>query len=105
MMPIDISPSDLAIVTEILRRHVPELEVRVFGSRVSGKARKTSDLDLVLMTKKPLGLMRTAELREAFSDSDLSFRVDLVDWAATRDSFRRTIEMSYAVVQEPSLTR
>ncbi|MGH7075645.1 MAG: nucleotidyltransferase family protein [Stellaceae bacterium] len=89
----------MAIVTGILRRFVPELEVRAFGSRVSGKARKTSDLDLVLMTAKPLGMMRTADLRDALSDSDLSFKVDVVDWAATSDSFRRIIEKCFVVMQ------
>jgi uncharacterized protein len=98
-MTIDVSPFELAKVTGILRRHVPELEVRAFGSRVSGKARETSDFDLVLMTRKPLDLMRAAELRDAFSESDLSFKVDLVDWATTSESFRRIIEGCYAVIQ------
>jgi predicted nucleotidyltransferase len=96
---IDLSPTELAQITTILRRHVPELEVRAFGSRVCGKARKTSDLDLALMTDRPLELLRLADLREAFTESDLPFKVDLVDWATASDSFRRIIERGYVVIQ------
>jgi predicted nucleotidyltransferase len=96
---IDLSHEDLATVTSILRRHIPELEVRAFGSRVFGKARKTSDLDLALMTDRPLELARMADLREAFTESDLPFKVDLVDWAAASDSFRRIIEKNFVVIR------
>jgi len=96
-----VKPGDLATVAAILRTSIPEYEVRVFGSRIGGKARKFSDLDLVIMTDKPLNISRMAALCDAFSDSDLPFKVDLVDWASTRDSFRRIIENSYAVIQRP----
>jgi predicted nucleotidyltransferase len=96
---IEISPPDLAQVTEILRRHVPELEVRAFGSRVHGKPRPTSDLDLALMTDKPLDSLRLADLRDAFTDSDLPFKVDLLDWSTASAVFRGIVERCCAIVQ------
>lgn len=89
---IDISPKDLETVKNILKKHVPEYEVRAFGSRVKWTAGKSSDLDLVLMTDKPLPTLRMADLKEEFSESDLPFKVDVVDWAATKDNFRKIIE-------------
>ena len=91
MNPIDIRPADLATVRRILREHVPALEVRAFGSRVAWNARETSDLDLALMTDEPLSVDRTARLRAAFTDSDLPFRVDIVDWATASESFQHRI--------------
>ena len=91
MTPIDVRPADLDTVRRILREHVPNLEVHAFGSRVAWNARETSDLDLALMTAKPLGIDRTAQLRAAFTDSDLPFRVDIVDWATASESFRQRI--------------
>lgn len=44
---IDVSPDHLAEVQAILREHVPECEVRAFGSRVQETAKPYSDLDLV----------------------------------------------------------
>ena len=100
MQPIDVSPGDLETVQRILQEHVPELEVRAFGSRVSWTARETSDLDLALMTTQPLDLLRVAKMREAFDESDLPFRVDLVDWASTSKNFRKVIEREYVTIAE-----
>lgn len=99
MKPIDIRPDDLEIVREILARYVPDREVRAFGSRVSQTARKYSDLDLTVMGEEPLSLSQLADLYDAFSESSLPFKVDVVDWATTRDSFRRIIESDFVVVQ------
>ena len=103
MNPIDIRPADLATVRRILREHVPALEVRVFGSRVAWNARETSDLDLALMTDEPLSLDRTARLRAALTNSDLPFRVDIVDWAAASERFRQRILADHVVLQAPAV--
>ena len=92
MAPIDITPADLETVRQILRKEVPDLEVRVFGSRVSWTARETSDLDLVLMTEEPLDISHMTRLKESFSESNLPFRVDIADWADTSENFRGIIE-------------
>ena len=99
MTPIDVRPADLDTVRRILREHVPALEVHAFGSRVAWNARETSDLDLALMTAKPLSIDRTARLRAAFTDSDLPFRVDFVDWATASESFRQRILANHVVLR------
>ena len=98
MTSIDIHPADLDTVRRILREHVPALDVRAFGSRVAWQARETSDLDLALMTDRPLTVARMADLRAAFTNADLPFRVDIVDWANTSESFRRIVETEYVAL-------
>ncbi len=98
-MTIDIEPRDLATVHALLRRHVPEHEVRAFGSRVRGTSRRNSDLDLAIMTDTPLDAVCLGELRDALSESDLPFQVDLLDWATVNGNFRRLIEERYEVLQ------
>lgn len=98
--PIDISPADLKTVQQILADHVPELEVWAFGSRVSWHARATSDLDLALLTVESLDTIKLALLIEAFSNSDLPFSIDIVDWAETSEEFRDLIQRDYVVIQE-----
>ena len=78
---IDVSPDQLRLVRSILSVHVAGIEVRAFRSRVDGSAKPHSDLDLAVMTEKPLSPRIAALLREAFSESDLPFRVDIIDWA------------------------
>jgi type I restriction enzyme S subunit len=80
------------LVLTILRAHLPDgAEAWVFGSRATGRARQYSDLDLAIDAGRPLTLDELARLSEAFRDSDLPYRVDLVDWQSVDDDFRRLI--------------
>jgi type I restriction enzyme S subunit len=90
--PIDIRPEHWTMVRDILRQHVPEYAVWAFGSRARGSARRYSDLDLAVITDAPMPIPRMAALKAAFSESDLPWRVDIVDWSVTSDRFRRIIE-------------
>jgi predicted nucleotidyltransferase len=96
---LDIKPSDLKTVQAILRRHIPDREVWAFGSRVTGKVKPFSDLDLAVIGSEPIPALVLADLKDAFSESDLPFKVDLVDWAETKENFRKIIETAYVVVQ------
>ena len=96
---IDLSPGDHAIVRDILTRHAPAgTRTWAFGSRVTGRARRFSDLDLALDAGRPLTLDELAELREAFTESDLPMLVDLVDWTTLDPAFRARIEAHRAVL-------
>lgn len=88
---LDLSPEQLRLTREILRSSVPGLPVWAFGSRVTGNARKYSDLDLAVGGDKPLPLAVLAELEDGFSESDLGFRVDVVDWASASEEFKAAI--------------
>jgi predicted nucleotidyltransferase len=89
---IDVAPRHLRTVRRILACCVPGCEVRAFGSRVSGTAKDYSDLDLAVVCEKRLDFDTLRLLREAFEESDLPFRVDVLDWHALSESFRRGIE-------------
>ncbi len=75
---------------------------RAFGSRVTWNARETSDLDLALMTDEPLTLAQMADLRAAFTDADLPFRVDIVDWASASEKFLSLVEAEHAILVDGS---
>ena len=99
MAELDIKPADLETVQAILRRYLSGREVRAFGSRVSGKAKPFSDLDLAVMGSTPLSAAILADLKDAFSESDLPFKVDIVDWAETQENFRKIIDAASVTVQ------
>ena len=89
---IDIPASHRRIVLAILRANLPRTaKVWVFGSRAAGRARPYSDLDLAVDAGRSLTLEELASLAEAFGESDLPYRVDLVDWRSLDDRFRRII--------------
>ena len=97
--PIDVRPDHWAIVRDILRRHVPAHEVWAFGSRAKWTAKPYSDLDLAVIADQPLPLALLASLADDFSDSDLPWKVDVVDWAATKQTFRSIIERDKVAIQ------
>ncbi len=100
MPPIDANQSDIAEVLRILAGHVPDREVWAFGSRVGTTAKPFSDLDLAILGDEPVADAVFSNLNEAFRESDLPFKVDVIDWATTNDSFRRIIEKQYVVLQK-----
>jgi predicted nucleotidyltransferase len=92
---LDLTPEDLQIVQRILGDCVPERPVFVFGSRVTGRSQRRSDLDLAIGGDTPLGRSRMAELREAFDESDLPIEVDVVDLMDATGIFRARIESEW----------
>ena len=96
---IDLNPNHLGTVKAILAEHVLECEVRAFGSRATWTAKDYSDLDLAVVGKGPLDWRILGRLREAFEESDLPIRVDVLDWHSISESFRKVIEQAYAVLQ------
>ena len=97
---IDLNPNHLATVKAILAEHVPECEVRAFGSRATWTAKDYSDLDLAVVGEGPMEWKALGRLKEAFEESDLPTRVDVLDWHAISESFHRQIQRDYVVVQE-----
>lgn len=96
---LDLKPEHQQIVRDILQTRLPPHEVWAFGSRTRGTAKPYSDLDLAIITSQPLDLGTLAALSEDFSDSELPFKVDVVDWATTSETFRAIIARDKVVMQ------
>ena len=95
-----LSERELAQVREILGHHLPGREIWVFGSRAHGDGVKPfSDLDLAIPGRSPLPLEVLGRLREAFSESDLPFKVDLVQEADTDPVFWARAMEDHEVIQ------
>ena len=82
-----ISPHDLSIVKIILAKY---RSAQLFGSRVKGTHGPFSDLDISLA--EPLSLAERERLDEQFEQSDLPFKVDVVMYNKTDQSFQETIK-------------
>lgn len=77
MPTLDLPHEWLEMVRRLLAAHLPDAEVFAYGSRVVGGSHKGSDLDLVV--RNPADPDRPqpglADLREAFSESNLPIEV------------------------------
>jgi predicted nucleotidyltransferase len=91
-VPIDLPADHRWLVLNIIRTNLPQgTKAWVFGSRATGRARRYSDLDLALDAGRRMTLDEIARLTEAFSDSELPYRVDLVDWRDIDDRWRHIV--------------
>ena len=96
---LEAAEADLDTVKAILHAHVPGREVWAFGSRARRCAKPYSDLDLAIVGEEAISLDTLAALNEAFAESDLPWKVDVVDWARMGDAFRRIVERDRVVLQ------
>ena len=96
---IDLTLSQRREVTTLLSRCLPNTEVWAYGSRVNFTAEPSSDLDMVAFASKEQN-QAVANLREAFEESCLPFRVDFFVWDDLPKEFHKNIEKARVVVQE-----
>jgi uncharacterized protein len=90
---VDILPQHLAIVWNIVKTALPEgSEIYVFGSRALGKTRRSSDLDLAIDAGHPLTKAQWAALTDGFDESNLPYRVDVIDLLDVSENFKAIID-------------
>lgn len=96
---LDLSPKIQTMIQDILAEFAPQREVWAFGSRVKGTAKPYSDLDLVILGDTALPTRQFNLLIEAFEESELPIRVELVEWGALSPAFRETIRHQHEIIQ------
>ena len=91
---LTVTHEELAIVRDILARHLPPgYQTFAFGSRATGVHLKPwSDLDLSFEGPEPLPFAVMGALREAFDESLLPWKVDLLDRASVSEAFGRIVD-------------
>ena len=94
---IDITDEEREIVLDLLQWRLPGVEAWVYGSRAKWMSRPQSDLDLVVFST-PEQSRRVEDLREAFEESNLPFRVDLFVWSEVPEQFHQEIERDHVVL-------
>lgn len=64
-------------------------QVFIFGSRATGKSKKYSDYDVGIWGKKSVTWNVSAKIEEALEESDLPYKVDVVDFSLVSPEFRK----------------
>lgn len=92
-----LSGKQLQTVRQLLMQNLPDHQAWAFGSRVTGHARKYSDLDIAVIHAQPLSFSKLCQLGSAFEASDLDICVDIVDWLQASEEFRRCVAQNAMV--------
>ena len=97
---LHLKPRHRCMLEDILRAHLPDVEVWAYGSRVSGHSHGGSDLDLVLRSPnlEQIPIRKLVDLEEALRESTIPLLVEARDWARLPESFHCEIERDYVVL-------
>ena len=94
---IDLNLRQIREIKSLIFRHLPDTEVWIHGSRVKWTSSPESDLDLVVFSTSEQSLS-VSDLREAFEESNLPFRIDLLVWNNISERFRKQIMSNHVVL-------
>ncbi len=104
---LHLLPRHRRALEALLRRHLPDVEVWAYGSRVNGRSHDGSDLDLVLRGPglKEVPSDQLGAFEEAVRESSIPFLVEARDWTRLPERFHREIEREYVVLVEGGYER
>ena len=91
-----MEPKHFKIVQDILSKY--PYTFYAFGSRARGNPKQLSDLDLCFFDDIPLNTQ--AHLEEDFEESDLPYKVDIVNWNKCSESFQKIIKEDLVCIQK-----
>ena len=89
---INIAPKEREIIINIIKKHLPDAKVLAYGSRVTGKAKTYSDLDLAINNDAPISVKLLGKLIEDLQESSLPYRVEIIDWHTISSEFQKIVK-------------
>lgn len=95
---IALEDEQLNILKNILKKYFSNQEIRVFGSRYKHTNNEFSDIDVVIVGKEKIDISTFSKVKEQLQESDLKYRVDLLDWNTISDEFKKVIEEGYEII-------
>ncbi|EKE14798.1 MAG: DNA polymerase beta subunit [uncultured bacterium] len=64
-------------------------KVFIFGSHALGNAVKFSDIDIGIQSDKVIDLIELSAIEEVFEESDLPYKVEVVDFSTVSEQFKK----------------
>ena len=93
---LHIEPRHMKIVMGVLSKY--PYGFYAFGSRAKGSEKKFSDLDLCFFDN--ISFRELSKIAEGFEESDLPFKVDVVNWNKCKETFQDLIKNDLVCIQE-----
>ena len=95
---ICVSEEEKKEILRVIKTFAPDYDVLVFGSRYKWDSKDHSDIDLVFAGDSKMPPIQIFKLREAYDATNLPYRVDILDYNAISESFRKIIDAGNEVI-------
>lgn len=79
------------LLLSIIKKHLPEARVYLFGSRAQGTNAPHADIDLALDIGKEIEIDIIGEIRDEFIEAVIPFFIDVVDLYSVSDVMKEQI--------------
>jgi predicted nucleotidyltransferase len=88
---IALTTGQIEAIVETVNELLPKATVCIFGSRVTGQAKKYSDVDIAVDNEAPIELKILDQIKELLGEK-LPYLVDLVDMQSISEDFKKVVE-------------
>jgi predicted nucleotidyltransferase len=90
----------LKLVTQIMRRHLPETSHRIllFGSWATLESTARSDIDIAILGEAPVDELIMAQIKEEIDRLPTLRKVEVVDLWVVEDRFRNKVEQQAEIL-------
>ena len=90
MANLDLADRYVDFIINTVKSILPDAEIYIYGSRVQGKAREYSDVDIAL--RGEIDFDKLLKLKVLFEDSTFPYKVDIVVLDSLKPDFLKIIE-------------
>lgn len=97
---IAIPAEHLRYLLEKIKLYIPNATVWAFGSRVAWSHRPASDLDLAVHCDKQTAKKDIPKLNETLRESDIPFKVQILDFNRLPENMQANIKKKYIVLYQ-----
>ena len=95
---MDIKDEYLQWIVQTIQQEISKPTIYAFGSRVTGTAKQYSDFDIAVDASEKIPLLSLSTIEEQFADSDIPFKIDLIDWHRITPEFQQHIRETGAKI-------
>lgn len=97
---INLEKKYLTILLDILNAHMSEYAVWLFGSRATNHCKPFSDIDIAVIASEKIDENRIAKLKYALSESNLPYKIDIVEFSTVDTAFQAIIQNKHIVLKK-----
>lgn len=88
----NIDPKIKEIISETIRKHIPNAKILIFGSRIKGNFSENSDIDIAVKCDKKIDISIMAKIKMDLEELDINEKIDLIDYNSVSKEFQKIID-------------
>ena len=79
-------------IISIIRKHIPDCKIYLFGSRAQKRSHEGSDIDLAIDNQEKIGRKIIYKIKNEIEENNIPFFVDIIDLNSVDKDFNESIK-------------